>query len=149
MQASLGGAEPVISDTVNGLCFLGWNNSTSQLSAEAAQQILQELDRARENGEPVILLTHVPLESRTDGELAELSGQVWGDRALMWGTHSWYYPDENTAGALERLLDEESPLAYILSGHLHFEYTGSVTEKITQYVAPPAFEGQIRVFEFY
>ncbi len=149
MQASLGGSETVFSDPVNGLRILCWNNSTSQLPADAAGQIKEELDSAAAAEEPVLLLTHVPLESQVDRSLEDLSKEVWGDRALLWGTHSYYIPDENTARALEYLLEENSPLSFILSGHLHFEFSGPVTEKISEYVAPPAFEGQLRIFEFY
>lgn len=63
------------------LCIVGINNSTSQITNTA----LTELQRIFSIGKPIILLTHVPINSLVDNTLEEKSYSAWGNRNLSWG----------------------------------------------------------------
>ncbi len=36
-------------------------------------------------GKPILLLAHVPFDSKLDSSLQAASKEVWQDRALIWG----------------------------------------------------------------
>lgn len=119
------------------------------MTAEGLSALLFQLEEAKEQNDRVIFLTHVPLDSPMDNTLAEMSKKAWNDRALIWGNNCYYVPDQTTSEALQAVLAPNSPVSMVLSGHLHFEYTGNLTETIIQYTADPAYEGGIAMFTFY
>lgn len=119
--------------------IVGINNNTSQLSKSA----LEKVKKLFQKGKPVILMMHVPLESHLDNQLEELSKEAWQDRALLWGEDTYYKPDENTRAFLEFVYADDSPVREILCGHLHFQYSGYLTDSLHEYVAGPAYAGEI------
>ena len=122
------------------ISILGINNSTSQITSEGLKKI-EEFFRA--NKKPVIVLTHVPLQSIKNDELDKLSKEKWQDRSLIWGKNCYYNPDYNTQRFMELMYNESNNVAAILSGHLHFHYEGRVSNNTFQYVFKPAYEGNI------
>lgn len=124
------------------ILIVGIDNSTSQISDEA----LAKLKEIFTNGKPIILATHVPLNSKVDNNLAEESKKVWQDRNLTWDeTGTTYTADENTKKFLNLLYAENSPVKAVLAGHLHFKHTGKINENITQYVFDASYQGKIGV----
>lgn len=124
------------------ILIVGIDNSTSQISDEA----LAKLKEIFANGKPIILATHVPLNSKVDNNLAEESKKVWQDRNLTWDeTGTTYTANENTKEFLNLVYAENSPVKAVLAGHLHFKHTGKINENITQYVFDASYQGKIGV----
>lgn len=122
--------------------LVGWNNSTSQMSPGG----LSLMKRVFSQGKPVILATHVPLNSKVDDSLYQLAKQRDGqNRAKLWGEGCLYEPDEVTEEFLKMVSAADSPVKGVLSGHLHWKYTVSLTDNIKEYVLAPAFAGNITI----
>ena len=119
---------------------LGWNNSTSQLTDEGMEAVINIWD----SGKPIILTTHVPLNSIVDNSLAEAAANVDPEgRKKLWGDGCLYQPYGNTSSFLEMIYDANSPVKAVFSGHLHFKHTVQLTEQTVEYVFAPAFQGKI------
>ncbi len=119
---------------------LGWNNSTSQLS-EAGLQLAESI---WDDGKPIILATHVPLNSLVDTSLAEAAAAFdHKGRKKLWGLDCLYYPNGTTVGFMNMVFDKESPVKAVLSGHLHFKHMVPLSEETMQYVFAPSFEGNM------
>ena len=120
--------------------LVGWNNSTSQLTEEG----LETMKKVFAEGKPIILATHVPLDSIVDDSLYEAAKEADSQgRAKLWGKRCLYKPDNTTQEFLDMVYAEDSPVEAVLAGHLHFKYTVKLTDNITEYVMPPAFSGKI------
>lgn len=121
-------------------CIMGWNNSTSQLS-EAG------LAKAKETfalGKPIILMTHVPINSPVDEGLSRAARDFDPEhRAKLWGQGCLYEPNETTEEFLRMVLDEDSPVQAVLCGHLHFAYDVQLNEHCTEHVFNPSFTGSM------
>ena len=125
---------------------LGWNNSTDRMT-EAGLQVAKDI---WDDGKPIVLATHVPLNSIVDNSLFEASANVDPQgRSKLWGMNCLYYPEGSTLEFLGMVYAEDSPVAAVLSGHLHFKHTVQLTEGITEYVFAPAFEGRIARVRIY
>lgn len=119
---------------------LGWNNSTSQLSEDGFAAALSIWN----NGKPIILATHVPINSVIDNSLADTAASVDPQgRKKIWGDGCLYLPDGTTGAFLSMIYDENSPVKAVLSGHLHFKHTIQITNNTIEYVFGPGFEGNI------
>ena len=66
-------------------------------------------------------------------------------RAKLWGEGCLYQPNETTQEFIDMVLAEDSPVASVFAGHLHFKYTVPLTDKITEYVLDKSFSGNIGV----
>ncbi len=131
------------------LWIIGFNNSTSQISADALYWVQYYLSECRDRGIPAIFLTHVPFQPETDRGLAGACGQSPDGRNLFWGPDGYHYPDSNTADLIDLLYADDSPVAAVLAGHLHFGYEGPLAENAVhtmQYINEPAFAHKITVF---
>ncbi|MBR4060441.1 MAG: metallophosphoesterase [Lachnospiraceae bacterium] len=119
---------------------LGWNNSTSQLTNDGLDAAL----RIWNSGKPIILATHVPINSIVDNSLAEAAANVDSEnRKKLWGDECLYRPDDTTSAFLGMIYDTNSPVKAVLSGHLHFRHVVQLTEQTVEYVFAPAFEGNV------
>lgn len=128
--------------------LLGWNNSTSQLSEQGLEVAQDALSQAKLEGKPVILATHVPINSQIDDGLKAASESFDPQgRAKLWGEGCLYVPNATTAEFMELILAEDSPVKAVLAGHLHFKYTIKLNENITEYVLDKAFSGNIGVIK--
>ena len=119
---------------------LGWNNSTSQLTNDGLDAALGIWN----SGKPIILATHVPINSIVDNSLAEVASNVDPEnRKKLWGDECLYQPDDTTGAFLGMIYDTDSPVKAVLSGHLHFRHVVQLTEQTVEYVFAPAFEGNV------
>ncbi len=132
--------EEVFVKEIGELLFIGINNTTSQISASALAKVE---DILKNNDKPIIVTTHVPIQSTLNDELDKLSKAVWQDRSLIWGNDCYYVPDQNTSQFIDLIENENSNVVAILSGHLHFPYHGKTTADIMQHVFGAAYEGNI------
>jgi hypothetical protein len=120
--------------------LLGWNNSCYQMNPtglEVAKEVFSK-------GKPVILVTHVPLDTGDDG-LYESSIEVYdGVHAKLWGGRNCFYqPDDTTQQFLDMCLSEDTPLSAIVCGHLHYEYDARLNDEVTEYVLAPSYLGNM------
>ncbi len=119
---------------------LGWNNSTGQLTNDGLDAAL----RIWNSGKPIILATHVPINSVVDNSLAETAANVDPEnRKKLWGDGCLYQPDDTTGAFLGMIYDTNSPVKAVFSGHLHFRHVVQLTEQTVEYVFAPAFEGNV------
>lgn len=119
---------------------LGWNNSTGQLTNDGLDAAL----RIWNSGKPIILATHVPINSVVDNSLAEAAANVDPEnRRKLWGDDCLYRPDDTTGAFLGMIYDTNSPVKAVFSGHLHFRHVVQLTEQTVEYVFAPAFEGNV------
>ena len=133
---------PVMTMEFPGFTIAGINNSTSQLNQKGAgllEQILSDKSR------PVILFTHVPFQPADDTGLSEASRAVWQDRALLWGSDSYYRPNETTGAFMEQLMSSDSPVKAVFAGHLHFRYDGILHDDVYQHVLDANYAGNIAI----
>lgn len=120
---------------------LGIDNSTKDMPE-------YYLDMAAEvcaRGKPVIVVTHVPYESRTDMSLAELSIQV-RNKIYYWSEASDHYnPNPVTREYLNMIYSSDAVVVQVLAGHLHALWDGMISEHVSQHIFAPAFSGSIGV----
>jgi len=128
-QDSLGEYNAVTVQDYDEFLVVGINDNYNQITAEA----LSDFKKVLEEKKPVILLIHVPINSLVSKELYDVSVAVWKD-ALIWGDDCHYVPDENTKEFIELVLNENSPVKAVYSGHIHTTFEGYLTEKIKGHV---------------
>ena len=134
--------EDVMSWDMGEYYIMAWNNSTSQMTEVG----LAKANEVFKSGKPIILLTHVPLcpDKDVDTSLAEAAAKFDQEgRLKLWGKDCLYQPNETTQSFLDEIYKEDTPVVAVISGHLHFEYTGQLTESVMQYVLAPTFEGNM------
>lgn len=141
LHAKIDGYEEISLIEFEDLCLVGINDSTRQISATA----LQKMKDICANEKPIILITHVPLNSLYDTSLEEEAKTVWGDRAFVWGENCAYTPDKITQEFIDLVCAEDSPVKEVLAGHLHFSWDGHLTENIGEHVFMPAYHGNIGI----
>ncbi len=139
LHQSIDGYEGVSLLEFEDLCLVGLNNSTEQVSSRQLKRIKEIF----EIGKPIILLTHVPINSIVDASLSEQSKAVWQDRALVWGKGCYYEPNKNTDEFLELVYAEDSPVKAVMSGHLHFTWEGQLTQNCMQHVFSAMYPGSV------
>ena len=114
---------------------------------QVCEDAVEALEGLYEKGKPVILVTHVPVEPMLDDTLTEETKKVWGpsedghSRVLM-GPDSCM-PNETTQRFLDLVLEEESPVVLVLSGHIHFYHRDMLTEELPQIVTGAGFQKEI------
>lgn len=120
--------------------IIAWNNSTGQLTKKA----LKEAKKAFGQKKPIILVTHVPVNSTIDNGLYEKSKEMDVEhRAKLWGEGCYYEPNKTTKEFLDMVTEEDSPVCAILCGHLHFRYDTKVNNHCVEYVFDPTYLGNI------
>ncbi len=142
LQTSIDENSEIFCKDLGEIVIVGVNNSTSQISESA----LGKLKEIFAQGKPIILATHVPLNSKVDNDLAEESKKAWQDRNLTWDeTGTTYTANENTKEFLNLVYAENSPVKAVLAGHLHFKNTSKLNENITQYVFDASYQGKVGI----
>lgn len=113
------------------------NNSSNQIDPDALQTYKSILSE----GKPVIVLMHVPLY--TDSVLAK-SKEEWNSGVVLGGgIHGGIYPDAVSTEFLQLTLAKTSPVAAILSGHVHLSDTSEVLgdKNIPQITGDAGYKG--------
>ena len=123
---------------------VGINNNTNQISKKG----LKKIKEVWQQGKPVILVMHVPLQSQLSDDLDKASKEVWQDRALIWGNKDCYYePNERTQEFLDMVFAEDSPVVAVIGAHLHFAHEDQLNDKIVQYVFDASYKGTVGVIK--
>ena len=139
LYSQINGRQEVVFMELDELCIVGINGSTWNVS----ETVVEQMEDIVQIGKPIILLTHVPLQSMVDTTLSEKSKEVWQDRALIWGEDCYYVPDENTARLLDLIYAEDSLVKEVVCGHLHFSWDGYLTDTVHQHVFDDGAAGTI------
>jgi hypothetical protein len=125
------------------------NDGTAQIS----EQALAEYREYAAVGKPIILVCHVPIcteesSSLLDTVMNDAGGTIIqydaGDagvvnKATLLGENMGYELDSTTREFLAEITSENSPVVAVLSGHLHENWQGNLTESMYEYVGAGAF----------
>lgn len=120
--------------------IVAWNNSTKQLSEKGLAKAKAVFD----TGKPIILMTHVPINSTVDDGLLQAAKDFdTQHRAKLWGKDCLYEPNEVTEEFIHMVVTDDSPVRAVLSGHLHFAYETKLNHHCMEYVCHPSYAGNI------
>lgn len=136
--------DPVKAVRFDDFTLVGLDNTTTAVSEET----LQQFSGICEEGRPVILCMHVPLDqpdAREGDTLAAASRAAWDDRILCWGDGDEY--DISSYSTMKQLYDivcaPDSPVIAVLAGHLHLTWDGELTSSCREHVFSAAYEDYI------
>ncbi len=127
---------------INGLQFLAVDNSIYQIEEEQLESTRLALDE----GTPTVILLHIPLSLPT---LRDAVIDVWGEPILM-GDPERPEAEEDTActRAFIQLVAGAENLVAILCGHIHHSHVDALNPWAAQYLSPPGYAGECRLFEW-
>lgn len=122
--------------------ILAVDDSNNQVTAEALEALLT----LQAQGDPIVVVSHVPIQPLDNEELILLSKQVWGEDAngnatVLLGYKSCI-PNEITTEFINSACGEESNVCLILSGHIHFYHKDVLGPQTTQVITGAGFEGE-------
>lgn len=113
------------------------DNSKGQVNAEALARYKEIL----EEGKPVIVLVHVPFLTQS---VLTKARQVWNNGVVIGGgNYGGIYPDKISEEFVQLTAAEDSPVAAVLAGHVHF-YDKDVIDgerDVVQIVGDAGFHG--------
>lgn len=124
------------------LVIAGINDKNNQFSKSAVKALLPYMRGKK----PVILVLHVPLQPQfSDSKLEKQANDVWGlskkgkCRVLL--GESACKPNKDTKKLLDAVFAEDSPVAAVFAGHIHFYNQSMLDEKETQIVSGAGYYG--------
>ncbi len=91
-------------------------------------------------GKPILLMLHLPI--RSDVLSPYVAKSWWGSDVTVGGAA--HGTDEPTEEFLALVKSEESRVAAIFAGHLHYDHAGEFAPGRMQYVSAPAFTRFVR-----
>lgn len=109
------------------------DNSTNQVT-EAS---LEQYKKALSSKKTTLVVMHVPLT--TEGLLQKAKG-TWKSPVTLGA--DGIYPSPQSAELISQTIAQDSPVAAVLSGHVHFSYQEPIRENIPQFVTGPGYMGQ-------
>ena len=118
------------------------DNSTYQIEEDQ----LASTRLALHEGLSTVILLHIPLSLPTlRGPVIEM----WGEPILM-GDPEWPQAAEDTTstGEFVRLVSRAENLVAILCGHIHLPHVDALNPWAAQYLSPPGYAGECRLFEW-
>ncbi len=86
---------------------------------------------------PVILLMHIPLTAET---LTQPTKDVWG-RDICMGPGGVGYREETVCGLYRLVALEQTPIAAVVTGHVHFSHEDTLPNGVPQIVTGTASQG--------
>ena len=117
------------------LLIVAVEDSMRDITESQLERMKSIIAEAKERGISIILLMHVPICTE---ELAPSVLKIWGP-SFMIGSLA---EDSPTVHEFCNLIkSEDSPIAAVLAGHIHYSQKGCVSPRRMQYVSAPAFEG--------
>ncbi len=111
-----------------------------------APEVLEAFKETVQKNKPVVLALHVPIEPVTGSEsLIEESREFFGMQddviPVFFGEHGCT-PDNTTREFIDMVLSDESPVALVLAGHIHFYHKEMLNERTLQIITGAAFTGE-------
>ncbi len=142
LEKSIDGYDPVLVLEFDDLMVVGFNVSTSNMTAAGLARFKEVYAKRK----PIILVTHVPINSLVDSTLGDICMKRDSkQRNLTWGDDCSYKPNTYTREFIDLVCAENSPVKTVLAGHLHFPWHGMLTKTISQHLFVPSYKGNIGV----
>ena len=117
------------------LLIVAVEDSMRDITESQLERMRSVIAEAKEREISIILLLHIPIFA---DELAPGVLKIWGP-SFMLGSLA---EDSPTVHEFCNLIkSEDSPIAAVLAGHIHYSQKGYVSQGRMQYVSAPAFEG--------
>lgn len=124
------------------LVVAGLNDKNNQFDKSAVQALLPYLKGTK----PVILVMHVPLQPEyEDSALEQQANDVWGlskkgkCRVLL--GESACKPNKTTQKLLDAVFAQDSPVAAVFAGHIHFYNRSMLNDASAQLVTGAGYYG--------
>lgn len=124
------------------LIVAGINDKNNQFEKKAVQALLPYVKGTK----PVILVMHVPLQPQYEGSaLEQQADDVWGlsakgtCRVLLGETAC--RPNKTTQKLLDAVFAEDSPVAAVFAGHIHFYNRSMLNKASAQLVTGAGYYG--------
>ena len=117
------------------LIIVSLEDSTRDITKSQLERMKSIIAEAKEREISIILLMHIPICAE---ELAPRVLKIWGP-SFMIGSLAEDSPTVHEFCNLVKA--EDSPIAAVLAGHIHYSQKGFVSPGRMQYVSAPAFEG--------
>lgn len=117
--------------------IVGVNDSANRVEGAA----LSGFERLYGEGEPMIVMTHVPFLTQS---VLSRAREVWsGGVVIGGGAYGGIYPDETSQRFLELLTAQDSPVELVLAGHVHFYDRDVISgeKEVLQIVGAAGYEG--------
>uniref|UniRef100_UPI0040563567 metallophosphoesterase family protein n=1 Tax=Acetatifactor sp. TaxID=1872090 RepID=UPI0040563567 len=138
VKESLGGNSSVTTLDLGEVIVVAVDNSTNQVS----EQALEACKEALTEGKPTIVLLHVPLLTQS---VLTRAREVWGENGVVLGggNYGGIYPDECSQQFMNLITAEDSPVAAVLAGHVHFYDKDYIDgeKRVLQIVGDGGFRG--------
>ena len=117
------------------LILVSVEDSTRDITISQLERMKKLCQEATEREISIILLMHIPIFC---DDIAPRILQIWGPSFMIGSCED----DSPTVHEFCDLIKaEDSPIAAVLAGHIHFSQKGFVSPGRMQYVSAPAFEG--------
>ena len=117
------------------LILVAVEDSTRDITVSQLERMKKVCLEAKERDISIILLMHAPIFCE---DIAPRILKIWGP-SFMIGSREEDSPVVHEFCDLVKA--EDSPIAAVLAGHIHFSQKGFVSKDRMQYVSAPAFEG--------
>jgi hypothetical protein len=117
------------------LIIVAVEDSTRDITPSQLEKMKSVCNDAKERKISIILLMHIPICTE---ELAPGVLKIWGP-SFMIGSLADDSPTVHEFCDLVR--SEDTPIAAVLAGHIHYSQKGELSAGRMQYVSAPAFEG--------
>ncbi len=117
-----------------------FNNQYTKVELEAFKKIYDD-------GRPILFVSHVPIEPQTgdtvlhDKTLKIFGSDKMGHSRVLIG-HNSCVPNEYTAGMLDLILAEDSPVFCVLAGHIHYAHEDMLNNKVVQIITGAAYNSE-------
>lgn len=124
------------------LVVVGINDKNNQFSKSAVEALLPLM----QGDKPVIVVLHVPLQPQYENsELEKQADTIWGlsakGRCRVLIGETACKPNKTTQKLLDAIFDENSPVAAVLAGHIHFYNQSMLDGKAVQMVTGAGYYG--------
>ena len=116
--------------------IVGVCDGTYRFTAEQVEKLKAVIAQ----GKPILMMLHLPI--RSDVLSPYVAKSWWGSDVTIGGT--FHGTDEPTEEFLALVKSEESRVAAIFAGHLHYDHAGEFAPGRMQYVSAPAFTRFVR-----
>lgn len=125
------------------LLVIGVNDKNNQLPKSAVEDLLPLLRGTK----PVILALHVPLQPQDENSRLEMqANEIWGlsakGRCRVLIGETACRPNRTTQKFLDAVFAEDSPVAAVLAGHIHFYNRSMVSDTLLQEVTGAGYKGE-------
>ncbi len=128
------------------LMIVSVDNSSYSFNRQSYTGMKEAFERASAEGKSVILMLHIPIHTEDMHPTTEANWPGGGSLCIGEGG-TCDYGNQFTQLVYNLIIAEDSPVAAIFAGHVHFNYETMVAGRIPQYVTGAALEGWCRVVD--